>query len=234
MSFKAVLYIENQERILINSELVYSQLADINGRPTQLPMGEPLHLVFPSNAQDELFYEYMFAPNRMCKGYIRVFKRDGLQKDFDIEFANAHIIGLKEHFSSTGKEPMSMALTISYGISRVKGVIHEKKWNPSNPFKISSATPIQRKTTLEPTVEDGYFTTLKGDRIPKSELKTGIEVYYVLETQNAIGEFIDLDLADAENDFKYNGEIVPNDVLEDLQITGNSQKIKLEVIRQQN
>ncbi|WP_281989727.1 type VI secretion system tube protein TssD [Aquimarina aggregata] len=159
MSFKAVLYIEDQERTLIDAELIYAQMADINGRPTQLPMGAPLVLNFASTARDELFYDYMFSPNRMCKGYIRFFKRDGMQKDFDIEFANAHIIGLKEHFSSTSKEPMSIALTISYGISRVKGIIHEKKWNPSNPFAKEN-TPItvrKEKKPIEVSYVEGPF-----------------------------------------------------------------------------
>ncbi len=206
MSFKAVLYIENQERTLINAELVYAQMADRNGRPTQLPMGAPLFLNFASTARDELFYDYMFSSARMCKGYIRFFKRDGMQKDFDIEFANAHIIGLKEHFSSTGKEPMSIALTVSYGISRVRGIIHEKKWNPSNPFVSNTATPIQRDTPkqLEPEIIKGWWSydeegeeeyIFNNDK--QTKLKLGETMYFHIQTKDiVVGEEIEMQLMD--------------------------------------
>ncbi|MWW25356.1 type VI secretion system tube protein TssD [Algibacter lectus] len=231
MSFKAKLYIEGQERNLLNSVLVYSQIADYNGRPTQLPVSEPLQLAFESTKDDELFYNYMFHPDRMFKGYIRFFKRDGFQKDFDIEFANAHIINLYEHFSSTGDDPMYMHIIISYGISRVRGTIHEKKWNPSNPFvneDVEDTTPLG-----EPEIVGYHIEDLDGNIIEKEEIEVGEEIILVVESSNAAGEIFELDLDDSKLDYEYNGVKLEEDKLE-VQIDGDTVNIPLKAILQED
>ncbi|MEL0650820.1 type VI secretion system tube protein TssD [Algibacter sp. TI.3.09] len=228
MSFKAKLYIEGQERNLLNSVLVYSQIADYNGRPTQLPVSEPLQLAFESTKDDELFYNYMFHPDRMFKGYIRFFKRDGFQKDFDIEFANAHIINLYEHFSSTGDDPMYMHIIISYGISRVKGTIHEKKWNPSNPFEEVEETATQEEET---SILDLYYENSEGEQI--SKLRKNKTVFLVINTNGMVGKSIDLDLSDSDFNFEYNGELLENDQLLGLEVTADTMKVEL-ITKKQN
>lgn len=228
MSFKAKLYIEGQERNLLNSVLVYSQIADYNGRPTQLPVSEPLQLAFESTKDDELFYNYMFHPDRMFKGYIRFFKRDGLQKDFDIEFANAHIINLYEHFSSTGDDPMYMHIIISYGISRVRGTIHEKKWNPSNPFEEVEETATQEEET---SILDLYYENSAGEQI--SKLRKNKTVFLLINTSGMVGKSIDLDLSDSDFNFEYNGELLENDQLLGLEVTADTMKVEL-ITKKQN
>ncbi|GAL64825.1 type VI secretion system tube protein TssD [Algibacter lectus] len=228
MSFKAKLYIEGQERNLLNSVLVYSQIADYNGRPTQLPVSEPLQLAFESTKDDELFYNYMFHPDRMFKGYIRFFKRDGFQKDFDIEFANAHIINLYEHFSSTGDDPMYMHIIISYGISRVRGTIHEKKWNPSNPFEEVEETATQEEET---SILDLYYENSEGEQV--SKLRKNKTVFLLINTSGMVGKSIDLDLSDSDFNFEYNGELLENDQLLGLEVTADTMKVEL-ITKKQN
>ena len=87
---------------------------------------------------------------------------------------------------------------------------------------------------LEPIAKEDYFTTLSGELIPDDELQIGTEINYILKIQNNIGKFVYLYLADDKNDFKHNGKLFVNDILEDFKVTADTQKIKLEVIRQTN
>lgn len=228
MSFKAKLHIEGEERILLDAELVYSQIADYNGRPTQLPVGAPLQIAFESTRNDELFYNYMFHPDRKFKGYIRFFKRDGLQKLFDIEFANAYIINLYERFSSTGETPMYIDLTITYGISRVRNILHEKKWNPSNPF----ANEVGEDSELEPEIVSYHIEDNGGSIIDKEEIEVDEEIVLVIESKNAIGETFELDLDDSKLDYEHNGYKLEDDKLE-IQIDRDIVNIPLKAILQE-
>ncbi len=230
MSFKAKLYIEGEERNLLDAELVFSQVADYNGRPSQLPVGAPLNLAFESTRNDELFYSYMFHPDRMFKGYIRFFKRDGLQKYFDIEFANAHIIRLHERFSSTGETPMYIGLTISYGISRIRDVIHEKKWNPSNPFANNSTETTEQEE--EGSIVDIYYENENGEKI--SKLRKNKTIFLTVQTNNMVGKTIDIDLNDSDFDFEYDGALLDNNQLPDQEVTSETIKLELITRKKQN
>ncbi len=234
MSFKAKLCIEGEERNLLDAELVFSQLADYNGRPSQLPVGAPLNLTFESTRNDALFYSYMFHPDRMFKGYIRFFKRDGLQKYFDIEFANAHIIRLHERFSSTGETPMYIGLTISYGISRIRDVIHEKKWNPSNPFAINNNQVTEQEEELEPLLLDYHIEDLNNNKIEETIIKENQEIYLVINSQNTDGQVADIDLENKSIDFEYKGKWMKDDIISDIVLNDTLTKVKLKAVKQKN
>jgi len=48
-----------------------------------------------------------------------------------------------------------------------------------------------------------------------------------------VGEAMTIKLNSQTVDFRYNGKVLIDDTLKDLQITGNNQKIELDVIRQE-
>jgi len=75
---------------------------------------------------------------------------------------------------------------------------------------------------------DCYYTDLEGNE--NTELNIGDEVYLVLQTENMVGEIIDVDLANHAKDFEYNGAVLENDILEDLKITTEQQKVKLTIV----
>ncbi|MBQ4819283.1 type VI secretion system tube protein TssD [Aquimarina sp. MMG016] len=145
MAFQAKLFINGEERNVLNSSFLYRQLIDHTGRPKTSVNGGQLHFILESTKNDELFYDWMFADHQTYQGYLRFYDRDGFRKLFDFEFANCHCVGLTESFSATGNEPLRMELTLSPGIQKVRDQIFEKAWNPNNPFK-EEAVPV---TTLE-------------------------------------------------------------------------------------
>ncbi|WP_299180776.1 type VI secretion system tube protein TssD [uncultured Aquimarina sp.] len=231
MAFQAKLFINDEERNVIDSTFLYQQLMDSNGRPKTTIQDGKINVLIESTKNDELFYDWMFSTHTTYNGYVRFFKRDGFSKLFDFEFANCHCVHLEEKFNAEGNSPLKMELVLSPGIQRVRGQIFEKNWNPSNPF--TNATPItEREENVEPEIEDMYYTDMNGEMIPDDELQSGTAVYLVLKTKNGVGKDVDIDLDDNENDFKYNGEVLVNDVIEDLVIKSDTQKIKLEIISQ--
>ncbi len=231
MAFVAKLFMNDQERNVLDSTFLYQQLIDSNGRPKTSIQDGKIRIFIESSKNDELFYDWMFSTHTMYQGYVRFYKRDGYSKLFDFEFANCHCIYLEEKFSAEGNDPLKMELVLSPGIQKVRGQIFEKNWNPSNPF--GNAVPVtEREENLEPEIEDMYYTDMNGEKIPDDELQSGTAVYLVLKTKNGVGKDVDIDLDDNQNDFKYNGEVLINDVIEDLTIKSDTQKIKLEIISQ--
>ncbi|WP_172915019.1 hypothetical protein [Capnocytophaga canis] len=76
-----------------------------------------------------------------------------------------------------------------------------------------------------------YYTDLEDN--PKAEVYIGDEVYLVIESEKMIGEIINIELSDEHKDFEYQGEILENDILRDILIEEDYQKILLKVVAPQ-
>ncbi|NER18674.1 type VI secretion system tube protein TssD [Spongiivirga citrea] len=135
MSFKATLRIFEKEYPLLDLDYGLKQQTDTNYRPISRASDGKLYLKFASTKDDTALYDAMFSPTQMVKGSIRVYKRDGFSKSFDIEFANAYIIHLQEDYNADSEQPLSMQLIISPQIQRIRNTIFELPANPSNPFE---------------------------------------------------------------------------------------------------
>ncbi len=230
--FKAKLFIFDKDYNVLEFDTDINQKDDGTGLPITRTHGGKLNITMPSPKDISEFFTVAVSSRQMVSGYLRLFERDGLHKHKDWEFANAYVLQYQESFNARDHKPMTCHLVISPGILRVNGLIYENEWNPSNPFKTQATPTTVKKETQEPVALEGYYTTLSGELIPNDELQIGTEVFYVLKTQNAVGQYIDLDFTDEKNDFKYNGKLLVNDILEDFKITADTQKIKLQVIRQ--
>ncbi|WP_276571211.1 type VI secretion system tube protein TssD, partial [Cellulophaga sp. E16_2] len=143
MAFLAKLFINGEQRNVLNGTYVYHQLLDARGKPKAKVEGGQISFVIEATGDDALFHLWMLNDYQIYDGYIRFFKRDGLSKLFDFEFANCYCVGLREQFSATGHDPLKMELTITPGIQRVRDVIFEKVWNPTNPFAEAPPVPVE-------------------------------------------------------------------------------------------
>jgi len=61
---------------------------------------------------------------------------------FEVEFVGGHLIGLSEHFSSTGNQPMYMMLTISYAAIKYRGIVYLQKYQKTDPFEIGAIPTV--------------------------------------------------------------------------------------------
>ena len=61
-----------------------------------------------------------------------------------------------------------------------------------------------------------------------------MEIYLCVETENASNQTLTINLNDSRIDYEYEGQIVENDVLKDISITGDITHIKLKTIEPKN
>ncbi|MBQ4819639.1 type VI secretion system tube protein TssD [Aquimarina sp. MMG016] len=227
MAFQAKLFINGEERNVLDSTFLYKQLIDINGRPKTNVQGGQIHFVIESTKNDELFYDWMFTDQQTYRGHIRFYHRDGFRKLFDYEFANCYCVLLEEKFSAQGNAPLKMHLTLSPGIQRVRDQIFEKAWNPNNPFV--AAAPVTEREEKEPEIVSAAFIDSNGNEVKKV---TEGNIILQVETKDMVGEMISIDLSDNNYDFLYNEELIENDILEDISVRSDQISIELKVIKQ--
>jgi len=229
MSFLAKLYINDEERNILNASQVYSRFYDVNGRPTSKPVGWQLNFSIESTRDDSFFYENMLSPTNKCQGEIIFYKRDGLSQLFKMEFANAQILSLSEEFNAIGEIPLHMTISVGWGIMKTRDVIHEETWNPYNPFIEIEETVISED---EPEIVGYHIEDLEGNTIDKEEIEVDEEIVLVIESHNAIGETFEIDLDDSKLDYEYNGLKLEDDKLE-IQIDEDIVNIPLKAILQE-
>ena len=226
---KAELLIFDQVYPILDFELTLEKEADTTGLPVSNPFGGKMAITFASAKNDTDLIEAAMGSRMMVRGIIRMYRRDGIQKLFDYEFANAYLLLRNETFDATSKSPLTTKIIIAPGILKKEDWIFENYWNPSNPF-LTAAAPISSSDDEELQIVDCYYTDLEGNKKP--EPTTGEEIYLVLNTEYGVGETIDIDLADNERDFIYNGNVLENDIIKDYLINSDEDKIKLKVIPQ--
>ena len=168
----------------------------------------------------------MFSETAKCNGEIVFYKRDGLSTLFKIEFANAQILRLSESFDAYDSSPMHINISIGWGISRIKGLVHEEIWNTNNPFVSIEETVIEEEDP--PQILDFYITDENGN--VKNKYKIGDTLFLVIESVNKIGKNVSISLKDKTKDFRYLGRHLPDDIIEDYEI---KDIIKLEVVAQE-
>ncbi|QWX84222.1 hypothetical protein H0I23_00805 [Cellulophaga sp. HaHaR_3_176] len=88
--------------------------------------------------------------------------------------------------------------------------------------------------TGAPEIIETYYEDTDRNRIPDNKIRIGQEVNLIIRTRNAIGELVSIDLADNCRDFEFNGELLENDILEDIVIRSNTQQVGLKIVKEQH
>ncbi len=233
----AKLFVLKQERELLWIDTdYYRETSRENGRPTSEVIGGLLTCSFVPERGDDIFLNWMLKDSIDDTGQEKDKMEEGkicfYENGFDYpatktyKFNDAFLISYEETFSALSG--MQAILKISPGIQDY-GIYFLKRWNVSHISPESESYPIQEEK--KPEVVKCYYTDLEGNK--KASPRTGEEIYVVLETKNAIGETIDIDLSNHTKDFIYKGEVIENDVLKDYTVNSSVEKIKIKVIAQQ-
>ncbi len=226
--FKADLFIFDTKYSILDFELTIEKDNDDTGLPVSNPYGGKMSITFASTRNDTDLLEAAMASRMMVQGYVRIYRRDGIQKFFDYEFANAYILFFKESYDATSKNPVTTKIIIAPGILKKEDWIFTNYWNPSNPY-LSAAAPIS-STDDEGEIIDSYFEDVKGNRIKKP--RKNQEIYLIVKTEAMTGKSIDIDLSDSNIDFKYLEDILPDDQLLDHPVNSDLMRIPLTTIKQ--
>ena len=83
-----------------------------------------------------------------------------------------------------------------------------------------------------PRIIDFYY--VRKDKNKDEKLTYGDELYVILESQEMIGEKVDLELHKKKIDFMYEGNRLKENTIKDYQIRANKDKILMSVIREDN
>ena len=143
---KAELFIFDKKYSILDFELTLEKESDTTGLPVSNPYGGKMTIKFASSKNDTDILEAAMASRMMVKGYVRMYRRDGTQKLFDYEFANAFILLFNETFDATSKNPVTIKVIIAPGILKKEDWIFANYWNPSNPFIAAPVTVMEEDT----------------------------------------------------------------------------------------
>ena len=236
---EAKLFILGLEIELLWVKMNYIRKYRKNGKVKTDVMGGLIKVCLATGKDTDLILRWMTKENKdntwneadkMEKGKVYFY-----ENGFDYpptktyEFNDAHLIFYQEMFNAEGEQPMQTTLTISPAIQNY-GVEFIKRWNVSW-IPPSERMPYQPKEDLTPKVIDYYITNTESNRIEEDEI--GNIIFLNIETKNLIDELLSINLENKNVDFKYKGKVLPNDILSDYKVTSDIEKIKLEVIPQE-
>ncbi len=229
-SFKAVAIIDGKQRNLLRAEYTFYKLRDITGNPTTTARKTPIYLMFESTGFDDDLYYYMFSPTKTFSGEIIFYDRDLLKTLFKVEFHKAYVVGLEERFNHNDNLPLHINLAITCGAIKIRDVKKIEKWVPEDPFKEIEPMVLEQ---AKPVFLGYLFKDKDGNTIEREKLEYNQEFDLVIQSENADGETISIDLDDDRLDYKYNGQIAQNDVIKGVAITGEETKVPLTAVRPQ-
>ncbi len=231
MGVKAKLIIDEMEINLLEFSFGFDQGADRTGRPAQKPLFLGLQLKIETR-KDLNLADWSFATNEIKQIEVHIYPVILGGKTRKINFIDCHLLNWTNNFSSTGNEPLAETLNISSaGFKDSNSSIeYSSYWRTTMPDQDVEETTLEE---VEPEIVEMYYTDIENNEIPENSLTRGKEVFLVLNTKNASGKELAIDLDNNKLDFEYNGEALTEDILH-VNITADVMKLKLKTIVQQN
>ena len=233
MSFLAKLFINNRVINVLETDVQFYQPVDYSTlQPESIPKGGLFTVTVEADGTTDLL-SLALSPDIMSRGYVRFYRRDGLSKLTDYEFFDAYVVHYERHFRAFSGEPATDTFTFSPGILRVGDMVLEKWWKVTDLANMAStnAAPPATETSKNPKILDYYITDKMNNRIEKAEI--GDTIFLNIKTKDMIGEAMTIRLDDQTVDFKYQGNVLVNDTLSDIEVKADMEKIELEVVSQE-
>ncbi len=226
MSFKAQLFINDRIINVLSCRLKFNQNKDITGKPVGRVDGGQFVVTIETDRNTDLLHQMMGAET-MVDGYLRFYKRDGMSKLVDYEFWDCYVANYKVQFSAINSDPMTTQLLFSPGILRINGVVLKKPWHVTDIDAEEVEPTPEAPSNNNPRLLSTHYTDMDGNKV---EDLYEARLILVVESRDCIGKTVDIDLSDDEYDFIYRGQAVKDDILRDIKITDDIQKIELEVV----
>ena len=237
MSFVATLYLDDTQRRILNANYVIRQGMDLYQRPNAFPHGGYISIKLETSGDDDTLWEWAISPTMMRNGKIRFYRRDGQSRMADLEFWDAYCINLSESYSAYGKAAMTLQLILSPGVVRFRHAVFEKHWKVTDLSLVGTTGSAYSQDEEEEVIEEEnpkilecYYENSKGDKIEK--VRKNKTIYLVVKSQDMTGKKVNIDLSNNNIDFEYNGSILENDLLENIEVTGSPMRIELKTINQ--
>ncbi|MDG1333811.1 MAG: type VI secretion system tube protein TssD [Crocinitomicaceae bacterium] len=238
---RAKLFILRQEIDLLWTDMNYVRQTKVNGKPITEVLGGEINMGFEANRNSDILARWITKVSdddtfrevdRMEEGEIR-FYEDGFDDSPKriYKFNDAYPIYFEEVFNAEDEHQFQINLSISPAIQEYGSKLI-KDWN------INYIPPNDQKDTEEEQEKEdpqflGYhFENQEGEKIEQNKIRIDDVIYLVVETENADGEKITLNLDDDNLDYEYNGKVLENDTLKGVSVTGSVTKVKLTAVAQ--
>lgn len=228
MSIQSKLYVDEKTFVILRSSFSYHQNCDASNRPQGKVFGGLFDILLEST-RDDLFTEWAIHPTMMKNVKIVQSPITMGGKSRTFELIDTVCTYDENSFSATDKEPMKNFITLSPAILKLDGLLlHEKFWKVTN---LSAQNVAPTTISKEKELTRYYLTDVEGN--PINDYETGDRIVLNIETEHRIGDTISINLNDFEHDFKHNGNVLANDILQGIGIGNNLEQIELEVIAPQ-
>ncbi|MBE7653984.1 hypothetical protein J2Q11_13765 [Tenacibaculum finnmarkense genomovar finnmarkense] len=229
--FKVKLIIDKEHELnVLRYSIGLGQEKDITGRPTTKPVLNFLSVVVESGSKVD-FLHWMISPMLMKQLELHLQEREG-ERTRIIYLSDANLVELDSTFSATGNIPMTDTLkftaaglntnnsSVDYSAYWRKTWLNEKNIEP---------TVLEKQ---EPQFLGYYFNNDNGEKIEQKKIKINDKLNLIIESEKAEGEIVTINLNDNRLDYKYNGNLLKNDILKGIEIMGDKTEVRLIAIKQ--
>ena len=236
---QAKLFVLNQEIPLLQTDMRYSRCLNSDTGESSKVVGGKISLSFETleDAHDLMNWitranggTGMSEKSKMEEGKV-CFYENGFENapSRTYEFNDAYLVNYREYFNRASSNPMITTLVISPAIQNY-GAENIKAWNISHlkPSEKMPHQPMEEVVVDRPKIYDTYFEDMDGNRI--KELTIGQEVYLVVASENCSGKTVNINLSDRDHDFIHNDELLEDDFLKDITLSGDIHKEKLLIV----
>jgi len=228
MSVNVKLIIEGKTINVLHSKYGFKQGSDENGYPCEKTRFLGLELLIEAS-KDADFFDWSTQSNLMKQLELHYIPRIMGGKTRKLSFVDCHCLEHETHFDAHSDKPMTERLFISAAGVKTSYSTEEYSAYWRKTFEDKAVDETVREEE-EKKITRYFLSDPNGTEI--TEYKEGDTIILNIETSNRIGDRLSINLDDAEYDFKYQGNLIPNDTLKNIVIGNDIEKVELKVVEQ--
>lgn len=234
----SILNIAGHQRKLLSLTTSYSKTVSKKGYPNSLPIAHFFKVSFLTEEGDDFFADWMYGKNnhyqwqkgQWYNGTITFYDDTSYGQEFlHYELTTALATSFRVDYDQEKGMITTLEIFARERVYDHKFVINSEYYAIMFDY-VEVKDKIQQLSNDEPEIVGYYFKDIEGNPINQEELEPDMEIYLYLETENALDQTLTIALNDPRLDYEYEGEIVKNDVLKDISITGDTTCIKLKTV----
>jgi len=233
-----ILNIAGHQRKLLSLTTSYSKTVSKKGYPNSLPIAHFFKVSFLTEEGDDFFADWMYGKNnhyqwqkgQWYNGTITFYDDTSYGQEFlHYELTTALATSFRVDYDQEKGMITTLEIFARERVYDHKFIINSEYYAIMFDY-VEPKEKTQQLSNDEPEIVGYYFKDIEGNPINQEELEPDMEIYLYLETENALDQTLTIALNDPQLDYEYEGEIVENDVLKDIAITGNTTRIKLKTV----
>lgn len=233
-----ILNIAGHQRKLLSLTTSYSKTISKKGYPNSLPVAHFFKVSFLTEEGDDFFADWMYGKNnhyqwqkgQWYNGTITFYDDTSYGQEFlHYELTTALATSFRVDYDQEKGMITTLEIFARERVYDHKFIINSEYYAIMFDY-VEPKEKTQQLSNDEPEIVGYYFKDIEGNPINQEELEPDMEIYLYLETENALDQTLTIALNDPQLDYEYEGEIVENDVLKDISITGNTTRIKLKTV----